>query len=67
MARFLIIPPELGDGASKSLIRPDELAGTDIFNAAEEWLDGATAGEELAIGWTEKSPEELEELEERSS
>lgn len=64
--RVFILPPELGDGASRSLIKPDEMAGLDLCNMLEEWLDGATDGEEISIGWRTATAGELEDLEARS-
>lgn len=64
MIRVFVLPPELGDGASRSLIKPDELAHLDLFNLLEEWLDNAKTGEELKIGWRVVTEGELEELEE---
>ena len=61
--RVFILPPELGDGASRSLVKPDELAGLDIFNALEEWLGGASVGDSISIGWREVTEGELEDLE----
>ena len=61
--RVFILPPELGDGASRSLIKPDELAGLDLFNLLEEWLDEATDGEEISIGWRFVTEGEIAKLE----
>lgn len=61
--RVFILPPELGDGASRSLVKRDELAGLDLFNILEEWIDGAADGQEISIGWRTVSEGELEYLE----
>lgn len=63
LIRVFILPPELGDGASKSLVKPGELAGLDIFNAMEEWMDGADVGKRLEIGWRYTTEGELREME----
>ena len=61
--RVFILPPELGDGASRSLVKPDEMPFLDLFNILEEWLDGADDGEEITIGWRLVAEGELEALE----
>jgi hypothetical protein len=61
--RVFVLPPALGDGASRSLVKPDEMPFLDLFNILEEWLDGADDGEEITIGWRLVAEGELEALE----
>lgn len=63
VVRVFVLPPELGDGASRSLIKIDEISKIDLPELLGGWLAEATDGEEIVIGWRETTDGELEDLE----
>lgn len=59
--RVFILPPELSDGFNPCIVRQGEI-GSIVADALREWIEEATEGEELVIGWREMSAQQIERL-----
>ena len=60
--RYLVLPPELSDGASKWVVSLDEIGLDVIDELLRMWQDEATPGETLEIGFVEMTEAEFKAL-----
>lgn len=63
--RYLVLPSELSDGSARVVFdlwsENDHVALSEMIR---DWLDEATEGEELVIGWTALTDQEVVDLKE---
>lgn len=59
--RYLVFPPEMGDGRACSIVSPEDIDAF-VADALRLWLEEATEGETLEIGFREMSAGEFAAL-----